>query len=460
MRIDFRFAAAALLAAAMVAAPLAAQTPQEGAKPDAPKQDQKPAAPAKKLQPGEYDLYNAALVDLGKKDYAKAITDLDTWSQKFPNSDYANDGKVKYIQAYDGAGQPDKAMAVAAELLKGDVDALFPDPKDGPSLVVQMLVAVMHAITTIPSPTADEIATTQKAANLLMNYNRKAEGYTDAQWQQLHAQVDPMAKTALYYVTVAPGIDAMKRKDYDAAEKDLRAAMEKYPDNASLAADLASVLVGEYAAGTHKEKFPEALYLYARASAIDPAKGSVTREWQTNGPEKLLDNYYTQYHGSTEGLDDLKKLAVNSPTPPAGFTIKTSVEIEKEKHDAFVAANPELARWQEIKKLLTDGGEAYFKDNMSDAAMPALKGKVLGGKPACNSRELTLALSDSTTPEVTLKLDTPLKGKPESSDISFDGAVAKSFTANPFNLTMEIDSSKIQGLEKAACGPAAPPRKK
>jgi tetratricopeptide (TPR) repeat protein len=457
MRLYSRFATAAMMAAAIIAAPLAAQ---DAPKQDAPKQDTKPAVPAKKLQTGEWDAYNSALVDLGKKDYAKAVTDLDAWKAKFPNSDYANDGKVKYIQAYDGAAQPDKAMAVAAELLNGDVDASFPDPKDGPSLVVQMLVAVMHAITTIPAPTADEIATATKAANLLMNYNRKAEGYTDAQWKQLHTQVDPMAKTALYYVTVAPGVDAMKRKDYDAAEKDLRGALEKYPDNASLAADLASVLVGEYAAGTHKEKFPEALYLYARAAAIDPTKGSVTKEWQTNGPEKLLNNYYTQYHGGTDGLDDLKAMAVNSPTPPAGFNIKTGVEIAKEKQDAFTTAHPELARWLEIKKLLTDGGEAYFKDNMSDAAMPPLKGKVLSGKPACNSKELTLALADDTTPEVTLKLDAPIKGKVEPGDVSFDGAVAKAFTANPFNLTMEIEGAKIQGLEKGPCGVAAPATKK
>jgi hypothetical protein len=147
-------------------------------------------------------------------------------------------------------------------------------------------------------------------------------------------------------------------------------------------------------------------------------------------------------------------------TPPEGFAIRTGVEIEKEKHDAFVAAHPDLARWLEIKKLLTDGGEDYFKANMSDAGMPPLKGKVLAGKPACNSKELTVALSDDTTPEVTLKLDVPIKGKPTPGDISWDGAVAKAFAANPFNLTMEMETAKIQGLEKTACAAAPPAQKK
>jgi len=451
-----RLAAAVFVAATISAAPVLAQG---AAAPSQDTQQSKPAAPQKKLQPGEYDLYNAALVDLGKNDFTKAISDLDAWKQKFPNSDYATDGKVAYIRAYVGAKQPDKAIQLAGELLNGNIDSLFPDPKDGPRMVLQALVATMQAITQIPNPTADQAATAQKAANLLLKYDRKAEGYTDAQWAQMHTQVDPMARQALYYITVAPGVDAMKRKDYDTAESVFRKALQEYPDNASIANDLASVLVAEYAAGTHKEKFPEALYLYARAASIDPAKGGVTKDWQTNGPEKLLENYYTQYHGSTDGLDDLKALAAKSPTPPDGFTIKTGAEIAKEKQDAFAAAHPELARWLEIKKLLTDGGEAYFKDNMQDAAMPALKGKVLDGKPACNSRELMVALSDDTTPEVTLKLDTPLRGKPVPGDISFEGAVAKAFTATPFNLTMEIETAKIQGLEKGACG-AAPPRKK
>ena len=55
---------------------------------------------------------------------------------------------------------------------------------------------------------------------------------------------------------------------------------------------------------------------------------------------------------------------------------------------------------------------------MADAQMPKLKGKVLDGKPACNSKSLIVALSDDKTPEVTLVLDTPVKGKPAPASIS------------------------------------------
>jgi tetratricopeptide (TPR) repeat protein len=452
--------------AAIVAATPALALAQDAAKP--PTQAAKPAVPAKKMQQGEYDMYNAALVDIGKNppDFTKALADLDAWKQKFPTSDYAVDGKVQYIRAYAGAKQPAKAIDMAGELLSGNIDSLFPDPKGGPGLVLAVLMtASQSAIGMVQANTpltADETATVRKAADMLLHYNRKAEGYTDDQWAQLHVQVDPLARQALYSVTVAPGIEALQKKDYATAEDAFRKALQQYPENATVAFNLAATLVGEYIAdpSANGKKFPEALYLYARAASVDPKTGGVTPEWQTNGPAKSLTTYYTQFHGSTEGMDDLKALAAKSPAPPEGFTIKSGVEIEKEKNDAFVAAHPDLARWLEIKKLLTTGGESYFKESMADAAMPKLKGKLLEGKPACNSKELIVALSDDTTPEVTLKLDTPLKGKPATGvDITYEGAVAKAFTASPFNLTMEMEQAKIDGLEKSPCA-AAPGTKK
>jgi tetratricopeptide (TPR) repeat protein len=451
-------AAAAILTAAIAGAPGWALA-QGAAQPAA--QAAKPAAPQRQMLQPEYDAYNAAQVDLGKGDFTKALADLDAWRQKFPKSAYANDGKAAYVFAYAGAKQPAKAVDLAGELLSGDIDSLFPDPKGGPLVVVRVLFTVSQAITLVPVPTADEAATAQKAADLLLKYSRKAEGYSDDQWKQLHGQVDPLAKQAIYYITVAPGVDALQKKDFATAEAAFRKALQSFPDNAAVAAYLGAALVGQYK--TNPEKFPEALYMYARAASVDPTAGSVTKEWQTTGPgnpTKSLTSYYTQFHGSADGLDDLKALAVKSPTPPAGFTVKSSAEVEKDKHDAFVAAHPDLARWLEVKKALTDGGDAYFKDNVAEAAMPKLKGKVLDGKPACNSKQLIVALSDDTTPEVTLILDTPVKGKPTAGvDITWEGAIAKSFTATPFNLSMEMEQAKIEGLEKKACVPTPPVRR-
>ena len=455
-------ASAAILTAATAGLPVLALA-QDTAKPAAPVA--KPAAPEKKITQAEYDMYNAAQVDIGKGDFAKAITDLDAWKQKFPNSDYANDGKASYVQAYAGAKQYAKAIDTAGELLSGDIDALFPDPKGGPLVVLKVLIAVCQSAVQIPLPTDAQGATVRKAADLLQKYTRKAEGYTDDQWKQLHTQVDPMAKQAVYYVTVAPGFDCLNKKDWDGAEAAFRKALQAFPDNVVVAYNLARALVGEYIAKTHPEKFPEALYLYARAASLDPTLSGVNKAWQTTdtgNPTKALASLYTQFHGSDDGLADLKALAVKSPTPPEGFTVKSIAEVQKDKDDAFAKEHPELAQWLATKKALVEGGDAYFKENMADAQVPVkLKGKVLDGKPACNSKSLIVALSDDKTPEVTLVLDTPIKGKPTTGvDITWEGAVAKAYTATPFNLTMEMEQAKIEGIEKTPCALVRPPATK
>jgi tetratricopeptide (TPR) repeat protein len=454
-------ASAAILTAATAGLPVLALA-QEAAKP-APAAA-KPAVPAKTITPAEYDAYNAAQVDLGKKDFAKAIADLDAWKQKFPKSDYASDGKAAYVQAYFGANQWDKVLDVAGDLLSGDIDSLFPDPKGGPATVLQVLLGVCQTAMKVPLPTEPQAATIRKAAALLQNYTRKAEGYTDDQWKQLHTQVDPIAKQAVYFITVSPGIDALTKKDYDGAEGAFRKALQAYPDNVVIAYNLARTLAGEYFAKTHLEKFPEALYLYARAASLDPVASGVTKAWQTTetgNPTKALTSYYTQYHGSDDGLPDLKALAVKSPTPPPGFTVSSIAEVEAKKVLDFAAAHPELAQWQATKKALVEGGDAYFKESLLDAQMPKLKGKVMDAKPACNSKSLIVALSDDKTPEVTLVLDTPVKGKATTGvDITWEGAVAKAYGATPFNLTMDMEQAKIEGIEKTPCVLRPPAGKK
>ena len=53
---------------------------------------QDPAAPAKKYKDNaEYELYNDITKAFAANDYTKAITGLDSWVQKYPDSDYKND---------------------------------------------------------------------------------------------------------------------------------------------------------------------------------------------------------------------------------------------------------------------------------------------------------------------------------------------------------------------------------
>ena len=45
--------------------------------------------------------------------YSKALTDLDRWSEKYPDSEFKDDRQMLYVQAYSGANQWAKTIDVA-----------------------------------------------------------------------------------------------------------------------------------------------------------------------------------------------------------------------------------------------------------------------------------------------------------------------------------------------------------
>ena len=65
------------------------------------------------------------------------------------------------------------------------------------------------------------------------------------------------------------------------------------------------------------------------------------------------------------GLDDLKKMATSSATPPSDLKIESQVDIAKKQEGdaaAFAAAHPDIALWRQIRDALkADGGQAYFE---------------------------------------------------------------------------------------------------
>jgi hypothetical protein len=210
--------------------------------------------------------------------------------------------------------------------------------------------------------------------------------------------------------------------------------------------------------GEHKND--AALYEIARAAAIDPTLGGTANAATITD---FLKKYYTNYHGSADGLDQLEQQAKLSPMPPADLHIKTAQEIAEEQEKQFETSHPEIALWMKLKATLaSDQGQQYFDSSMKDAQVPELKGTVLESK--CRVKELQVAvpLPDATgplVPEITLKLATPLTGKAESGVITFAG-VASAFTRDPFMLTMTIDKKDIKDLKITPCAPAPAGKKK
>jgi hypothetical protein len=169
-------------------------------------------------------------------------------------------------------------------------------------------------------------------------------------------------------------------------------------------------------------------------------------------------------------LDQLKTLAKNAPLPPADLKIETATAIASKKQAEFESSNPQLALWMRIKGALSDtNGTTYFENELKDSGVPPMKGTLLEGRPACKSKELLVAVplpdqAGNPVAEITLKLDTPLAGKPETGGTIQWTAVPKAFTKDPFMLTMEAEKAKVENLKTTPCAVApakkAAPKKK
>jgi hypothetical protein len=421
----------------------------------------------KKYKDGEYDIYSEAAKDLNANNFAKAIQDLDGWKQKFPDSDYRDDRQFLYVQAYAGAKQPGKVLDAGGDLVSKDMDAALGNPASVVTVLFKIVVAVQEA----KDPTAEQLTTGEKAARQLLAYDKKPESLTAEAWTQARGQLQTAAKAALIHVALTPGAQAMSKNDCASAETRLAKALGDYPESAQAAWQLGAAELCLYK--TQPEKATPAIYAIARAASVDPVKGMIDPNFQKSTITPYLENIYTKYHGADpEGLKQLKEMAANSPMPPPGFKIKSASEIAHEREMEFEKSNPQLALWMKIKAALADSnGEQYFSSSLKDASVPQLKGVLVEAKPACRPKELLVAVplpgSEQTGPaEISLKLDEPLKGKPEpKSEFQWQG-VPSAFTTNPnFLLTMDTEVAKIEGLKTDPCAAAparrgAPARKK
>lgn len=395
-------------------------------------------APQKNWKPGEYELYQAAN---GATDLNVKLKKLDEWRDKFKESDYADVREQLYLATYQGLNRPDEILRYGSQLISQT-------PKPSPVTYLKTVYMMASAILAIPNPDADAVAAGEKAAQLLagnVDSMRPPEVKEDA-WAQTKPSLEALGHTVL-------GKLAMARKDNDTAEKEFTESLKIDPKNGQVSYWLASVDRAQKSV----DKQSVALYHFARAAAYD-GPGSLTPQ----GRKEImayLEKAYTGFHGDKSGLPELLQQAKAQALPPENFKIETAQEIAIRKEEEFRKTNPMLALWMSIRKELTGpDGANYFDQHMKGAALPGgaggvekFKGKVISQKPAVGAREVVLGISADDTPEVTLKLETPLPGKaPVGTEIEFEG-IASGFTPDPFMVTFDVEKSKVSGW------PAPPP---
>jgi hypothetical protein len=380
-----------------------------------------PKGPAVKDQ-GEYDL----TVAIGKEaDPQKKLDLLKQWDQKYPESEFKSTRAVMTAQTEGAIASKGLQPNVSA----GDADAANKAAKD-----------LLDNVDTLFAP-ANKPATA-----------------TDQVWADAKKGVILTAHNVL--ATIAMG---KKNPEGDGvAETEFKKVLELAPDSAATAYQLGVLILR----GRKAERVPEALYYIAHSI-------SVTGTGALNAAgKKAADDYlaraYDGYHGSKDGLDDLKKAAAGSPTPPAGFTIESVTAIQAKQQgdvDKFNAEHPDLAMWRQIKGALTAAdGDAYFDSSVKDAGLPPpggaferFKGKVVEQK---SPSELVVNV-DSPVGDADLLFESPLKGTIEvGTEVHFKGAVS-AFSKEPYTLTFkDLGKEDVDGLPPGAFAATPPPRPK
>ncbi|MGH9630004.1 MAG: hypothetical protein ACRD7E_16925 [Bryobacteraceae bacterium] len=422
----------------------AGQTPQGGQTPAGQQQgaqagEAKPASGGKNWKDrAEFDLFEQIRTE---KSPQKKLELLNTYKTKYPETDFKQERLLLYLNTYQALNQFDKVYATAKEILASD-------PKD---------VTALYYITLLTPQLNNQdpaaLDTAEKAANgLLSNLDtifsaeKKPATTSEPQWKKERSNMEALGHKTLGWV-------AMIRKNNDVAHQELQKSLELNPNDGFVSYWLGQVMVAQIGEKNTPEQTPIALYHFARASTYE-GPGAVTPEGRKQ-IEDYLRKTYTGYHGDDSGLAEIKTQAKQSALPPAGFTVKSVKELAVEKlakEEEFKRQNPKLALWMNLKDALqAETGEQYFETGMKGTALPALKGKLVSQDPPTRPKELKLAMSDEMTPELTIVLDAPLAGKADpGTELEFEGAVAKTFTKDPFMVTVELEKSKLVGWPEQA----------
>jgi tetratricopeptide (TPR) repeat protein len=376
----------------------------------------------------EYNMFSAAK---NETDAKKKLALINAWKEKYPETEFKLVRLQLYLNAYQQLNDIPNLLATLNDMM-----AL--DPKD--LTVMSPFMYYTMASNDVSPASLDKADKVADAA--LANLENKPATVNDEQWPQAKKQIESLAHKT-------KGWTAMQRKQGDAAEQEFAKSLQIDPNQGEVDYWLGNTL----RAAKTPEKISQALFYYARAATYD-GPGALTPQGR-----QQLDDYlrkaYNSYHGQDDaGLNELKTMAKSQPAPPPNFKIKTANEIAVEKEEEFKKSNPQLALWMGVKKMLTaPDGAQYFESQMKGTAVPPLKGKVISAKPAVRSKELVVGVADPNTPEITLKLDTPLKGKPEiGEEIEFEG-VPSAFQPDPFMITFDTETAKIKGLTVKAAGP-------
>src|SRR3954454_362300 len=241
-----------------------------------------PAAKKKEVKDqGEFEIYNQAIKDANNP--TQQLKDLDTWAQKYPDSDFKDDRAYLYMQAYSKVQppQPLKVIEYGQQLMSKDLKTVFPDPA-GQANILTVLFQVTWNVATLPSPTPEQLALGEKAGKQLLEFTptyfvaaNKPANMDEKAWGDAKADIEKRTKLALTTIRLAPANAALAKNDCATAEKLFMSELQESPDNAAVSYNLGRALscLAKSNPAQSQEYATRAIYQFVRAASTDPTLG-------------------------------------------------------------------------------------------------------------------------------------------------------------------------------------------
>jgi hypothetical protein len=184
------------------------------AKPPAPAPVPTPPVNPPRRQPkrprdiGEERAMNQFRRDFAQPNLVKSMDDLDEWSRKYPQSDFAEDRLYDYMQVHSAAAHPDKVLEYGAALMAKNLAGVFEDQQ---TLGVLYLVTVNAAA--IPRPNNPQRALGKAAAHAMMETlpayfeeSRRPAETSELDWQKSRRRLEAAARNALKSLEAQSGM--------------------------------------------------------------------------------------------------------------------------------------------------------------------------------------------------------------------------------------------------------------
>lgn len=389
---------------------------------EAPAPSQTPAQGAGSQQktitnPAEYNSYLNAIQQTDLK--AKAIA-LEGFVQQYPNSVVREDALQLLMAAYQQLGNSQKVVDTAHRLLQVNPNNLR---------ALALLAYLQRQQAEAGGPQSQQaLADAQQYARrgLQAENAPKPEGMSDADYQKLRAE------TTTIFQGVA-GMAALQNKNYPQAQQMLTQAVKANPNDLTNVYPLALAYLQ-----AQPPDYLNGLWYIARATDLSAQNPTTQQQISRFGQSA-----YTNYHGSSQGWDQLVQQAAASPTPPPGFTIQPAPSPAEVA--ASLAQKPvDQLNFDDFRTVFTSGNQPAATtvwNQLKDKPI-AFEAKVLGATP----NQLTLSASGqdiaSNTPDVVLSMAEriPARLQPKVGGTTQVVGTPVRYASQPYMITMNQGS--------------------